>query len=339
MTLNTDTGLTPWDLQSQYRDRVKALGWVMAQDGVYYPPSEAQRLGITPVTDPTQQAAIEAKYKAANSVGGTYQQAAPTNKPVATTGGAPATVSKITNPTSGQYDPDTGAIWDGGAGKWVGGRTAPGTSGAPAPTAVTPPAVASPTTATYDPSATAGPIAGMTNIQVTNYRAQANAALKQMGVLDYQPSNGELQQFFQSGFDAEGIANYYMTDPTFVTRNPGAPWGVSRDTYQNRLAGYQQAWQGVFGSGSAAPAAPSPSATKTERDQSLFGIALKGGISDSALSGTLESFRQTRGRAPTGVEFQQFADQQSTGTRTPGARATFGAPQTPQRGTITRPAT
>lgn len=296
-------------------------------------------------------------------------------------------------PTPGQFDPATGAIWNGTA--WVGGQ---GTAQAPAAGAPARPTIAAqtppfpgailiaqaqdgttewrdPTTGrvrayrggaeigsllggvtqqgptspaqtsasvgagAYDPNGTSGPISGMTNIQVDTYRQQAQNALKQLGVLDYQPTNAELRTFFTSGFDAEAIGNYYMTDPTMVARQPGLPYGVSRETYQQNLAGYQQAWQTSFG-GQPFPGAPKAGATPGDINQNLVGYAMKQGISPTQFGQTVEQYRQRTGKAPTQADFasfQQQTAQEAVSPRGGTAQVTGGplpAQQTPARPAI-----
>ncbi len=281
-------------------------------------------------------------------------------------------------PTPGQFDPATGAIWDGA--KWEGGSgkapATPGTSAAaPFPGAVlrqsspdgtqgwldpqtgqthfyragkeigssddsakkTTTAPTAPEPPKYDPAGTAGGIPGMTNLQTDSFRAAAKTALQQLGVLDYVPTNDELRSFFTQGFDAEGIANYYMTDPTFLARQPGLPYGLSRDTFEQRSKQLQQAFKGAFGQD--APGLPGATATKGERESNLFGYALKQGIDPSTFGSTLEQYRRTQGKAPASAsEYASFTAQQASSQREAGAQAGFAQPKAPAQQHETRAA-
>lgn len=173
----------------------------------------------------------------------------------------------------------------------------------------------------------------MTNIQVDSYRAQAKAALKQIGVLDYQPTNEELRSFFTSGFDAEAIANYYTTDPAMVARQPGLPFGVSRETYQQNLSGYQQAWKSAF-AGTPFPEAPPSTAAPSDINRNLVGYAMKQNISPTQFGQSIEQFRQRRGKAPSQEEFASFQQERAQETPQAGGGGVAGGPRPARQETV-----
>lgn len=150
------------------------------------------------------------------------------------------------------------------------------------------------------PAPRSRPALPITAGQYDDYMAQAKSAMSRLGIMSREPSDAEIVQFAQSGFDAEHIADYFSFLPEFVNENPGLPYGLSKEQYRQSVAGYGEAYRGVFGQD--IPDVPTPR-SRRDLESSLVGFGLTRGLSTSAFSQTAEKFRQERGRAPTTQEF------------------------------------
>lgn len=140
-----------------------------------------------------------------------------------------------------------------------------------------------------------------------DYKAIAAQVLKQYGLIDHEPSPDEVRLFALGKYDAEKIVQHYGDDPALAARQPGLPYGLSREDYTRQIADYEAALTGSIGKENAQQIKP-PSVGLPEganagaRDQSLLGYALRRKMTAKQFGSVVERFRQETGRVPTGQE-------------------------------------
>lgn len=136
-----------------------------------------------------------------------------------------------------------------------------------------------------------------------DYFAIAREVLRELGVLGRDPTDQEIVFFAKTQMNAESVLAHYSNVPEIIEQQPGIPYGLSRRGYETRtreLAGaFASAFPGQRG------VFPDSRATKSERESSLFGGALKAGVSGQEFGQTLSRFQQERGRAPSLSEFEE----------------------------------
>ena len=88
------------------------------------------------------------------------------------------------------------------------------------------------------------------SIQVGVYhdsRASAQNALSRLGVTRQDPNKDEIEHFARAGMDPEAIEKFYRNLPELVAENPGLPYGMSREQYEQQSAGLRGAFESAFG--------------------------------------------------------------------------------------------
>lgn len=172
-----------------------------------------------------------------------------------------------------------------------------------------------------------------------DYYAAAKSVLERLGVVSRTPTDDEVIQFASGKMAVEGISDYYSFLPELVAKNPGLPYGVSNETYNQTKNEYSSAYTSVFGGRDTLPDSAAPR-SKSDRESSLLGYGLTRGISSQQFARTAEQFRQERGRAPTTSEFDERFNrvtQPSSGGGVPSSPETGPRPRMKQPG-IARPA-
>jgi hypothetical protein len=150
-------------------------------------------------------------------------------------------------------------------------------------------------------------IPGLQAGMAEDYKSIAQQVLKQFGIIDHEPTADEVRLFALGKYDAEKIVEHYGDDPALAARQPGLPYGLSREDYERQVSDYQAALTGSLGRENAQKFTP-PSVglpggdTAAGRDQSLLGYALRRKMSAERFGSLVEKFRQEQGRAPTGTE-------------------------------------
>lgn len=137
-----------------------------------------------------------------------------------------------------------------------------------------------------------------------DFFAIARQVLGQIGVLGRDPTDEEIVFFAKAGMNAESILEHYANAPEIIEKQPGVPYGLSLREYEQRTRELAQGFESVF-RGQKAPDFPGPRTSKAERETSLFGGALRNRVSQQEFTGTLATFQQERGRAPTQAEFEE----------------------------------
>jgi hypothetical protein len=168
-----------------------------------------------------------------------------------------------------------------------GGLPVPGSPAATGPTAPSKPA----------------PPSGVTAGEYEDFLAFSKAALSRIGVGGRDVTNDEVRLFVASKFDAAKVEDFYRNDPDIVAANPGAPFGLSKYEYDQRIGELEGAERSVFGQtlGESRDLPRSRSA----RESSRLGQALRERTSGEQYAGGLERFRQERGRVPTQSELSE----------------------------------
>ena len=139
--------------------------------------------------------------------------------------------------------------------------------------------------------------------EYADYSAIAREVLRELGVLGRDPTDDEIVFFAKSGMNAESVLAHYSNVPEIIEKQPGIPYGLSQRGYEQRTRELAGAFASAFPGQRAEM--PGSRATKMEREQSLFGGALKAGVSGQEFGQTLQRFQQERGRAPSLAEFEE----------------------------------
>ena len=136
-----------------------------------------------------------------------------------------------------------------------------------------------------------------------DYYAIAREVLRKLGVLGRDPSDNEVVFFAKAQMNADSVLGHYSNVPEIIEKQPGIPYGLSRTGYEQRTRELAGAFASAF-PGQRADF-PGARASKSEREQSLFGGALKAGVTGQQFGQTLQRFGQERGRAPSLAEFEE----------------------------------
>ena len=154
-----------------------------------------------------------------------------------------------------------------------------------------------------DGSGTEGKPIDLSAGEYEDYLAIAKEVLRELGVLGRDPTDDEIRFFAVSKMNAESVLAHYSNVPEIIEQQPGIPYGLSRRGYETRTRELAGAFASAF-PGQRADF-PGARASKSEREQSLFGGALKAGVSGQQFGQTLQRFGQERGRAPSLAEFEE----------------------------------
>ena len=157
------------------------------------------------------------------------------------------------------------------------------------------------------PIVESGPVVGkpidLSAGEYEDYLAIAKEVLRELGVLGRDPTDDEIRFFAVSKMNAESVLAHYSNVPEIIEQQPGIPYGLSRRGYETRTRELAGAFASAF-PGQRADF-PGARASKLEREQSLFGGALKAGVTGQQFGQTLQRFGQERGRAPSLAEFEE----------------------------------
>jgi hypothetical protein len=134
----------------------------------------------------------------------------------------------------------------------------------------------------------------------------ATQALQSLGVIGRDPKPEELAFFAASKMTADQIVSHYANLQEIVQMQPGAPYGMTKDQFDQAVARYGDVAKSIFGGKSPLedPSAIAAVGTKEARDKTMLGSALNDKLSPEQLGSELEQFRQTRGRAPNADELR-----------------------------------
>lgn len=222
------------------------------------------------------------------------------------------------------------------SGPATGGNVRPAPSQPDAPTAPPPP----PQTRSTSVSA------GVTKGEREDYYAMVVQVMASMGISEATAerlgflSNATVDGLALAKMDANGLRDRFANDDQVIQINPGAPFGMSKQQYDQSVQGLQAAEQSTFGK-QVSDFSRLPK-ERSAREGTTAGLALRERMDPAEYASQIERFRQERGRAPSQQEFQE----RRARPQTPASPApAFEAPKEPDavlpqagRQTTVRPA-